>query len=53
VLDTAAPNFDAPIIGGAKLVAIDLATNKIRRTYTFTKDVVLDTTYLNDVRVDL
>jgi sugar lactone lactonase YvrE len=53
VLDTGAPNFDVPIFGGAKLVAVDLKTNKIRRTYTFKDDVVLDSTYLNDVRIDL
>ncbi|EUJ28517.1 hypothetical protein MFLO_12276 [Listeria floridensis FSL S10-1187] len=53
ILDTGAPNFDVPIKGGAKLVAVDLETNKIKRTYTFSSEVVLDTTYLNDVRVDL
>ncbi|QHA93104.1 L-dopachrome tautomerase-related protein [Bacillus sp. N1-1] len=52
VLDTAAPNFSVPIIGGAKLVAVDLKTNTIRKVYTFTEDVVLPTTYLNDVRFD-
>ncbi|WP_043932451.1 L-dopachrome tautomerase-related protein [Bacillus sp. EB01] len=52
VLDTAAPNFSEPIIGEAKLVAVDLATNTIRRVYTFSQDVVLPTTYLNDVRFD-
>ena len=52
VLDTAAPNFSEPIGGGAKLVAVDLKTNKIRRVYTFSNDVVLPTTYLNDVRFD-
>ena len=52
VLDTAAPNFSEPIIGGAKLVSIDLDTNEVKRVYTFSDDVVLPTTYLNDVRVD-
>lgn len=52
VLDTAAPNFSEPIKGGAKLVAVDLKTNTIRKVYTFTEDVVLPTTYLNDVRFD-
>lgn len=52
ILDTAAPNFSEPIKGGAKLVAVDLITNTIRRVYTFTEDVVLPTTYLNDVRFD-
>ncbi|TDL82437.1 L-dopachrome tautomerase-related protein [Peribacillus frigoritolerans] len=52
VLDTGAPNFSVPIKGGAKLVAVDLKTNTIRRVYTFKDDVVLPTTYLNDVRFD-
>ena len=52
ILDTAAPNFSEPIKGGAKLVAVDLETNTIRKVYTFTEDVVLPTTYLNDVRFD-
>ena len=53
ILDTAAPNFDVPVEGAAKLVAVDLATNTIRRVYTFCKEVVLDSTYLNDARIDL
>ena len=53
VLDTAAPGFAAPIAGGAKLVAIDLTTDKIVRTIVLGPDVVLPTTYLNDVRFDL
>ncbi|MBD3108696.1 SMP-30/gluconolactonase/LRE family protein [Bacillus sp. AGMB 02131] len=52
VLDTAAPNFSEPIIGGAKLVAVDLKTNTIRKVYAFKEDSVLPTTYLNDVRFD-
>ncbi|PPA69428.1 L-dopachrome tautomerase-related protein [Jeotgalibacillus proteolyticus] len=52
IVDTAAPNFSEPIIGGAKLVAVDLKTNTISRVYTFTEGVVLPTTYLNDVRFD-
>lgn len=52
VLDTAAPNFSEPIIGGAKLVCIDLAINKVKKVYVFSEDVVLPTTYLNDVRID-
>lgn len=54
VLDTGAPGFAAPIAGGAKLVAIDLATNKVVKTIVLDQsDVVLPTTYLNDVRLDL
>lgn len=52
VLDTGAPNFSEPIKGGAKLVAVDLKNNKLRKVYNFTEDVILPTTYLNDVRFD-
>lgn len=52
VLDTAAPNFSPPIPGGAKLVKIQLSTGKIAQIYTFPANVVLPTTYLNDVRFD-
>lgn len=52
ILDTAAPNFSQPIIGGAKLIAVDLKTNTIRKVYPFSEDVLLPTTYLNDVRFD-
>ncbi len=53
ILDTASPKFQAPIAGGAKLVAVDLATDKVVRTIVLGPDVVLPTTYLNDVRFDL
>jgi len=53
VLDTASPGFQPPIEGGAKLVAIDLATNKVVRTLVLPPEVVLKSTYLNDVRFDL
>ncbi|WP_236188419.1 major royal jelly family protein [Pseudomonas pharyngis] len=52
VLDTAAPKFSAPQAGGAKLVAIDLASDKITKTIVFPDDVILPTTYVNDVRFD-
>ncbi|HTI01356.1 MAG TPA: L-dopachrome tautomerase-related protein, partial [Acidisoma sp.] len=31
ILDTAAPGFSAPVAGGAKLVAVDLATDEVVR----------------------
>ncbi|MBO7752746.1 gluconolaconase [Burkholderia pseudomallei] len=52
VLDPAAPGFEAPVPGGAKLIAIDLKTNRVARTYVLPPDVALPTTYLNDVRFD-
>ena len=38
--------------GGPKLVAIDVATNTVTRTYTFNTTVVYQDSFLNDVRVD-
>jgi sugar lactone lactonase YvrE len=53
ILDTAAPGFASPVAGGAKLVAVDLASNKVVKTIVFGPDIALPTTYLNDVRFDL
>ena len=53
VLDTGSINFAPVVEGGPKLVGIDLSTNKIFKTIRFPGDVVLPTTYLNDVRFDL
>ncbi|MCR0985526.1 major royal jelly family protein [Roseomonas populi] len=53
ILDTAAPGFARPVAGGAKLVAVDLATDRVVRTIVLPEDVVLPTTYVNDVRFDL
>ena len=52
ILDTAAPGFAAPRAGGAKLVAVDLATDKVVKTVVFPAGVILPTTYVNDVRFD-
>ncbi|HGF4014814.1 MULTISPECIES: SMP-30/gluconolactonase/LRE family protein [Burkholderia] len=52
VLDTAAPNFSEPVAGGAKLVAIDLATNRVVKTIVFPANVMRAQTYVNDVRFD-
>lgn len=53
VLDTGSVKFEPVVAGGAKLVAIDLTTNKVVKTISFPENVVLPTTYLNDVRFDL
>jgi sugar lactone lactonase YvrE len=53
ILDTAAPSFSAPVPGGAKLVAVDLSTNKVVKTIVLAPTTVLKTTYINDVRFDL
>jgi len=52
ILDTAAPRFSEPKAGGAKLVAIDLASNKIVKTVVFPPEVMLPSTYVNDMRFD-
>lgn len=52
VLDTAAPEFSTPRTGGAKLVAIDLASDKVVKTLVFPPEVILPSTYVNDMRFD-
>ena len=50
VLDPAAPALEQIVKGGPKLVQIDLATNKVARTYPFSEQVAPQGTYLNDIR---
>lgn len=52
LLDTAAPGFATPKTGGAKLVAVDLARNKVIKTLVFPANVMLPSTYVNDMRFD-
>jgi sugar lactone lactonase YvrE len=53
ILDTAAPEFSAPVPGGAKLVAVDLSTNKVVKIIVLSASSVLPTTYTVDVRFGL
>src|SRR5581483_5853404 len=53
VLDPAAPMLTSPVPNGAKLVRIDLATNRVTRVIQFGPEAVRPDSYLNDVRVDL
>jgi sugar lactone lactonase YvrE len=53
IVDTAAPQFSTPVAGGTKLVAVDLATNKVVKTIVLSATTVLRSTYINDVRIDL
>jgi sugar lactone lactonase YvrE len=53
ILDTGSPLFQETKPGGPKLVRIDLSTDTVAQTITFSPDVALPTTYLNDVRFDL
>ncbi|APR38297.1 L-dopachrome tautomerase-related protein [Paraburkholderia sp. SOS3] len=52
ILDTAAPKFAPPVQGGAKLVAVDLATDKVVKTIVFEPNVLLPMSYIDDVRFD-
>jgi sugar lactone lactonase YvrE len=52
VVDSAAPLMGPAVTGGAKLVSIDLNTNKVTKIYGFGSDVIKPNSYLNDVRVD-
>ncbi len=53
LLDTGSLELGPVIEGGPKLVGVDLATNQPFMFIRFPKDVVLKTTYLNDIRFDL
>lgn len=53
ILDTAAPGFQAPVPGAAKLMAVDLTSDKVVKSIVIPPEVALKTTYLNDVRFDL
>ncbi len=50
VLDAAAPGNEFNLAGGPKLVEIDLASNAVRRTIAFGRDVIPQGSYLNDIR---
>jgi hypothetical protein len=49
---SAAPMMKTIQGGGARLVKMNKATNKPKRTYSFT-GVVPDTAYVNDIRIDV
>ena len=50
VLDPAAPAQAHLVAGGAKLVRIDLATDRVTQTIAFDEDAAPQGSYLNDVR---
>ncbi len=50
ILDPASPGFKAVVQGGAKLLKVNLATNKIERVYHFDNEAAPMKSYLNDVR---
>jgi sugar lactone lactonase YvrE len=53
ILDTGVLEFGPPLPSCAKMLAIDLATNKVVRTIVFSSTTATPTTYVNDVRFDL
>ena len=53
ILDTGSIGFGPVKPGGPKLVAVDLATNRVSKTILLPPDVALATSYVNDVRFDL
>ena len=53
VLDTGSPLFKPTEYGGPKLICIDINTNKIIKKILFPQSVVLSSSYLNDLRIDL
>jgi sugar lactone lactonase YvrE len=53
ILDTGSINFAVRAKRGAKLIGIDLNSNKIVKEFVFPDDVATLTSYLNDVRFDL
>lgn len=53
MLDTGTILQGPVAVGGAKMLAVDLATDKVVKTIGFPRDVALPLSYLNDVRFDL
>ncbi|NMH98366.1 L-dopachrome tautomerase-related protein [Pseudonocardia acidicola] len=53
ILDTGSPMFRPTKPGGPKMVCVDLTTDTVAQTIVFSRDVAIETTYLNDVRFDL
>jgi sugar lactone lactonase YvrE len=52
VLDPANAWFQGVVSGGARLIEIDLATDRVERVISFDETVAPPASYLNDVRID-
>ncbi len=52
ILDAASPGFKGVVPGGAKLLQVNLATNRVERVIHFDAAVAPAASYLNDVRTD-
>src|SRR5205823_11252312 len=54
ILDTGSINFQPHKSGGAKLICVDLKSDKIVKTIDYKEgDAILPATYTNDIRFDL
>jgi sugar lactone lactonase YvrE len=53
ILDPGNPGFAGVVEGAPKLMQVDLATDRIVRTYRFGPETALPGSYLNDVRIDV
>lgn len=52
IVDTGSPKQTGVVEGGAKLVKVDLASNRVTQVVHFDRRVAPEKSYLNDVRVD-
>jgi sugar lactone lactonase YvrE len=52
ILDTGSPLQKGVVKGGAKVVQVDLSTNKVAKTYPIDEDCAPEKSYLNDIRID-
>ncbi len=53
ILDPASPRFEGVVPGAAKLVEVDLDTDRVVRVIRFDSDIAPEKSYLNDVRIDV
>lgn len=53
ILDPASPRFEGVVPGAAKLVEVDLETDRVVRVIRFDASIAPKQSYLNDVRIDV
>jgi sugar lactone lactonase YvrE len=53
ILDPASPQMAGVVPGAAKLVEVDLATDRVVRVIRFDESIAPEKSYLNDVRIDV
>ena len=52
IVDAGSPKQTGVVEGGAKLVRVDLGTNRVAQVIRFNREIAPEESYLNDVRVD-